>query len=112
MSQLAIEVACREDVVLATLTGTITAADAGPMVRRLAQVARLHPGRCVLDLSQIGGLCPEAIAALVQLQAEVTADGGELRLAAASPEVAIRLQRAAGTTPLRLCPSIDDALAA
>lgn len=112
MDQLALEIACRDDTVLATLTGTITPGDADPMARRLAAIARRHRGRCVIDLSQMVGLCPEAVEALVRLREAIAVDGGELRLAAATPEVMRCL--ASDGEPVTFClfPSLDAALAA
>jgi anti-sigma B factor antagonist len=106
-----IEVTERDAAIVVRLGGEIELHTASPVRRALLDAVGRAPGRVVVDLTEVEFMDSTALAILVEARARL-ADADNLVLAAPGLEARRALEISGLDRILRVCASVEDALAA
>ncbi len=94
MSTLNVEIAEADGAVVVRVVGEGSAANARALETSVTRLCAMRPRLVVLDLSQLSFIASLCMGCFVALRRGITAHGGTVRIAGATPEVALALRRA------------------
>jgi len=94
---------------LVAITGSIDGTTAGPLMERLAEEVKGGRTRLVLDFGAVDYVSSAGLRALLATMKEARMKGGDVRLAAARPEVARVLELSGFTHLLKMFPDAASA---